>query len=134
MRSGTRHGAGAALLALVVLAAGCSSAEQDAGASAEAFYAALAARDGEGACELLAPETQQELETSAGAACAAAVLEELPGASAGGARVAAYGEEARAEVAGQVAFLALFTDGWKVVAAGCTPQRRGPYDCTLQGG
>jgi hypothetical protein len=43
------------------------------------------------------------------------------------------GPEHRAAIADTV-FLAEFPDGWKVVAAACTPRDRLPYDCQVEGG
>lgn len=133
---GTRAAGTAAALGIVLMATACSSAEEDAGSAAENFYAALAARDGAAACSQLARRTLEELEKSTGAPCPQAVLEELAGAGAGDAEVAAYGEEARVRVGGDTAFLSLFPAGWRVVAAGCLhrPGDDAPYDCSVQGG
>jgi hypothetical protein len=45
-----------------------------------------------------------------------------------------YGQWAKVRLDDDTVFLAVFSDGWKVVAAGCQPQGDRPYDCTLQGG
>ena len=34
---------------------------------------------------------------------------------------------------GDTVFLLRFPDGWRVSAAGCTPQGEAPYDCEVQG-
>jgi hypothetical protein len=44
-----------------------------------------------------------------------------------------YGQWAQVRLTGDVVFLAAFPGGWRVVAAGCSPQGNRPYDCTLQG-
>ncbi|QES47254.1 hypothetical protein DEJ50_04825 [Streptomyces venezuelae] len=45
----------------------------------------------------------------------------------------AYGRQAIVRMAGDTLFLSLFTAGWKVVAAGCTPRPGRPYDCLIKG-
>jgi hypothetical protein len=130
-----------ALLAVVSLSAlalaGCGSVggrEQAASAAAVRLLTAVDSGDGAQACAVLAPETAAELEQSAGQPCPQAVLDEdlpKPGAVAG---TEVYGQWAQVRLAGDTVFLGAFTDGWRVVAAGCTAQGDKPYDCTLQGG
>lgn len=119
--------------ALVLTACG-SSRDADVADAATAFYAALADGDGAAACDLLAPETRSQLEQSAGQECAQAVLEEELPEPSGAPDVAAFDTNGQARFAGETAFLSRFSDGWKVVAAGCTPRDPRPYDCTLSGG
>jgi hypothetical protein len=45
-----------------------------------------------------------------------------------------YGQRAQVRLSGDTVFLAVFPDGWRVVAAGCTARGEKPYDCVLQGG
>jgi hypothetical protein len=83
---------------------------------------------------VLAPDTAAELEESAGKPCPQAILDEdlpEPGAVTG---TAVYGQWAQVRLNGDTIFLGVFADGWRVVAAGCTPHDDQPYDCTLQGG
>ncbi|UYQ65090.1 hypothetical protein [Streptomyces peucetius] len=42
--------------------------------------------------------------------------------------------QARAVLTGDTLFLSRFPDGWKVMAAGCTPQQDRPYQCEIKGG
>jgi hypothetical protein len=44
-----------------------------------------------------------------------------------------YGQWAQVRLTGDTVFLAVFPDGWRVVAAGCTPRPERPYDCVLKG-
>ncbi|MEV7563357.1 hypothetical protein, partial [Streptomyces sp. NPDC089795] len=110
------------------------AARQDAAAAAgAAFEAAVAAGEHVRACELLAPETRRQLEQDERKACPTALAaQELPRTH----RVQgveAYGRQAMVRMAGDTLFLSLFTAGWKVVAAGCTPRPDRPYDCLLKG-
>jgi ketosteroid isomerase-like protein len=124
-----------------VALSGCgavSGREQAAAEVAQRFVDAVARGDGDAACAVLAPDTVAALEEAAGSGCADAVLDEdLPEDSAEPGRVEAtdvYGQWARVVLPGDTLFLAVFRDGWRVVAAGCRPDGEGPYDCVVQGG
>ncbi len=98
------------------------------------FEQALERSDGAAGCDLLAPGTRSELEQSAGEPCPVALPgEDLPAAGAVH-DVATFGTMAQVRLAQDTLFLAEFRDGWRVVAAGCSPVSGHPYDCTLQGG
>jgi hypothetical protein len=98
------------------------------------FTRALSAGDDAGACSLLATETKAQLEQAAGKPCAEAIAEEdLTGADAVE-DVATFGTMAQVRFAGDTVFVAQFSGGWKVFAAGCSPVQGKPYDCRLQGG
>lgn len=122
----------------MLAAAGCGAPgprEDGAAAAGAAFEAAVAAGDHIRACELLAPQTRQQLEQNEKKACPTALAsQELP-RTRGIQGVEAYGRQAIARTAGDTdtLFLSLFTAGWKVVAAGCTPQSGRPYDCLIKG-
>src|SRR5215213_2940776 len=122
---------------VVLAAAGCSSVRDRgdaASAAATRMLQAVDGRDGVTACVLLAPNTVSELEESAGQPCPEAILGEdlpQPGAVTG---TQVYGQWAQVRLSGDTVFLGAFPGGWRVVAAGCTPQGDQPYDCTLQGG
>ncbi|WP_063607365.1 hypothetical protein [Streptomyces katrae] len=119
------------------LLAGCgaSAARVDgARAAGERFERALASGNHEAACRLVAPETLAQLEQDEGKACAEALgTEQLP--TAGAVRqTEVYGRQAQLSLEGDTLFLSQFSGGWKVVAAGCTPQGEQPYQCVLKGG
>ena len=126
------------VISLVAVAAlsGCASAGDRADAAtgvAVRMLAAADARDGAAACAVLAPDTVAELERSAGQPCAEAILEEdltAPGPVAG---ADVYGQWAQVRLDDDTLFLAVFPDGWRVVAAGCTPRAERPYDCRVKG-
>ena len=130
-----RHLAG--LVAAVVTAgvlSSCTSAEQDeAAGAADAYAAAIDAKDGAAACAALAPATVAELEQSAQKQCAQAVLDEAtpPGART---ETQTYGSMSRVRFEGDVVFVGRYGDGWKVVAASCEPRPDdAPYDCGIEG-
>jgi hypothetical protein len=116
---------------------GCSSVgdrESAAGATAVRMLTAVSTKDGASACAALAPRTRSELEASEDKPCDTAILEEqlpAPGTVTG---ADVYGQWAQVRLTGDTVFLGMFPGGWRVVAAGCTPRKSRPYDCTLQGG
>jgi hypothetical protein len=128
---------GIALLALGIPLSACGGS-QDAAVSdvVDEFYASVEDGDGEDACALLVPATRSELEQSSGEECAAAITaEDLDLGSGDGGDVEVYDTMAQARFKGTTAaFLARLPDGWRVLAAGCTPRSVGPYDCKVKGG
>ena len=122
-------------LLLPMILTGCGSEQDEAVRErAGAFQDAVAARDWAQACALLVPETRSEVEAAAKRPCADALAaEELlaPGALD---RVDVFGGMAKVGYRGETLFLARFADGWRLLAAGCTPQAPKPYDCTVHGG
>ena len=124
----------ALLTALPVIGlSGCASSEQDrARTAADDFVTAVHDGDGSAACAVLAPATVEELERSSGSACREAVLEEAVDAGPQ-ADSSTFGSMAQVRYAEDVVFLAEFDDGWRVVAAACTPRRAAPYHCAIQG-
>jgi hypothetical protein len=125
------------LLAAALALTGCSTVGdrgQAAGAVALRLLTAVGAQDGAAACAVLAPDTAAEVAKSGEKPCAEAILEEklpAPGAVTG---TDVYGQWAQVRLTGDTVFLAVFADGWRVVAAGGPPRPDRPYDCVLQGG
>ncbi|GGU37787.1 hypothetical protein [Nocardioides albus] len=122
-------------LLLPMVLSGCATGHEDAVRDRAAdFQEAVAARDWARACAVLAPETRTELEAAAKAPCAEAMAEETlptPGALE---RVDVFGTMAEVRFQSETMFLARFDDGWRLFAAGCTPQQPKPYDCAVHGG
>jgi hypothetical protein len=124
---------GAALTAAVLLAGCTPAAEPDAWAAAEAFQAAVSSRDLTTACGLLSDSARGSLESAASAPCAQA-LGRLDLTSGEVGQVSVWGDNAQAKVGAKALFLAEFTSGWKVTAAGCTFRSQNlPYDCNVDG-
>jgi len=126
---------GCALVGLVVLT-GCSGARDgDVSNVAEEFVAAVGADDGDRACALLAPSSRSELEQSSGQSCARAILDEVAGRVGATLDEDTFGTMARIRFQEDTMFLTRFRYGWRVLAAGCSPQpHAGPYDCQVKGG
>jgi hypothetical protein len=128
----------AVLLGLLLAATaltGCGSGPADGPrAAARAFGRAWTTQDGSTVCRLLAPETRAEVAQSAKQPCPQAVLDEdVPGAGELE-RTRVWGQQAQVRTTRDTLFLAEFTAGWRVVAAGCRRHPGKPYDCQLQGG
>jgi hypothetical protein len=123
-------------LGALVLAASACGSSQDAPAreAAVQFYSAVADRDGAVACGLLAPETLDEVEQSAQRPCPQGLFDEGVRAVQDPAEVRVFGTMAQVRYGSETVFLTRFRDGWKVMAAGCTPAAAERYDCRIQGG
>ncbi|WP_395366047.1 hypothetical protein ACHGLA_33445 [Streptomyces sp. YH02] len=126
-----------ALTAVVVLCAcGAPQARQDGATRAgRTFEEALTSGDYGAACDLLAPESREQLEEDEKQPCARALpSQDLP---AGGSvrSVDVYGRQALLRLRGETLFLSQFDNGWRVTAAGCVPEpgHDTPYRCALKG-
>ncbi|WP_250005811.1 hypothetical protein [Actinoplanes sp. M2I2] len=119
---------------LVWAVAGCSSVgDREAAASevATRLHAAVDAGDGAAACAILAPGTVESVAEDE--PCPEAILDKdlpRPGTVV---ETSVYGQWAQVKLSDDTVFLGAFPGGWRVVAAGCTPQASRPYDCTVQG-
>ena len=104
------------------------------GDTAVRFNSAVSSGDGETACAMLTPATRDELEQSSGKACAQAIVEELTDARVDDHEVVkVYGVMAQVRWNDETVFLPRMPDGWRVLAAGCTPRADDPYDCVVKG-
>jgi hypothetical protein len=135
--SGRWCGVGIAAAVALATVSGCGtlSERRDAVTSeVTRFERALDARQSERLCASLAPATREELEQSAKHRCEQAIGEQdLP--AAGAVRgVDVYGDQARVVLEHDTVFLARFSAGWKVTAAGCLPRPQRPYQCEIKGG
>jgi hypothetical protein len=106
---------------------------------ASRFYDATSGHDGPGACALLAPPTRSAIEQSEEKPCADAILEAGLSSPSDVERVRVYGTMAQITWTSEVTFLTRYSQGWRVLAAGCAmppaPERTADrYDCTVDGG
>jgi hypothetical protein len=113
---------------------GCGASQnENVNSIARDFHDAMAAGDGAAACAVLAPVTRSELEQSVGTECRLAILEEKIPQAEGDAETAVFDTMARVEYGDDIVFLTRMPDGWRVLAAGCTPRAVGPDECLLKG-
>lgn len=121
--------------AVVLATTGCAGRSVgDATSSADAFYDALAAGDGQSACARLSTTTRIALVESAGKPCSRAVLEESVGRPGEVRDEHAFGTAAQIRYAEDTVFLGRYRDGWRVTAAGCVRRPHRPYDCQIDAG
>jgi len=126
-----------AVAALLASVSGCTAVDDRAaaaGAVALRMLRAVDARDGETACQSLAPETAAELEQSDEKPCPEAILDAKLPAPGAVTATKVYGQWAQVRLTSDTLFLAVFAGGWRVVAAGCKSRGEAPYDCAVQGG
>jgi hypothetical protein len=122
-------------LALATVLAGCSSLGPDSSGAAgvaRAFHAATAAGDGSAACARLSARVADELAESEGS-CEQAVLAADVPAAREVRSVQVWGGRGLVVLDHDVVFVAEFDGGWRVTAAGCSPRKDRPYDCTVKG-
>lgn len=121
--------------ALALTLAGCGSgATAGPSRAALGFEQAIATHDGAKACDLIAPATRKELESSAGKPCAEAVLSQNVPASTEVREAEQYGLQSRVVLDKDVVFVSRFSLGWRVVAAMCEDRgEKMPYDCQIAG-
>jgi hypothetical protein len=122
------------LLPLLLVSACGSGATGGPSRAALGFEKAVAAHDGAKACDLIAPATRKELESSAGKPCAEAVLSQDVPDSTSVRDAQQYGLQSRVVLDKDVVFVSRFSLGWRVVAAGCKDRgTKLPYDCQIAG-
>lgn len=123
-------------VAIVAALSGCGGLGPETSAAASVateFHAATSGGDGAAACATLSTRVVDELEQSAKAPCAQAVLRtDVPDASTVR-DVQVWGGRGLVVLDHDVVFVAQFDHGWRVTAAGCTPRKDRPYDCRLKG-
>jgi hypothetical protein len=112
--------------AAVAMLAACAAAERP---DVERVAADFASGDPTVRCALLAPATMAAVEREG--PCSATVAAAPPGGQVLGAEV--WGDAAQVRLSGDTLFLTRTSTGWKVAAAGCTPNGDLPYTCRLEG-
>lgn len=112
--------------ATVAMLTGCAAMERP---DVERVAGAFAVGDPTARCSLLAPATVAALEREE--PCVAAVRAAPPGGQV--VETAVWGDAAQVRMSRDTLFLTRTGAGWKVVAAGCTPNGDLPYVCRLEG-
>lgn len=120
-----------AVLVLIAVG-GCQSAGQEPALQAASDFVDAVRSDPGQACELLAPDTVELLESLRSQGCEQALPNlDLPNDQVTDVRV--WGDAAQARSGQDTLFLRELDEGWRVVAAGCQEQEGGePYQCVLQ--
>jgi hypothetical protein len=128
----SRLAAFAAAAGMLAGSGGCgrTSDEAQVRRATAAFFAATAAHQDDRACADLAPQAAESLQSS-DSSCAEQIGKlKLTGGSIRTVRV--WEDRAQVVLSRDTVFLARLPQGWKVVAAGCRPQAKGPYDCDVE--
>lgn len=118
-----------------VALAGCGASGDPAADRAAHFLRALADGDAAAACADLAEDARAALEDQEHKPCAEVIGDQglptaLPRADAD-----VFGSMARVRTRDDTLFLSRFSDGWRVVGAGCTPGAGDePYSCAVEVG
>jgi hypothetical protein len=119
---------------LGVTGCGGTAADDEARRTVDEFVRAIADGDGATACGLLAASTRTAVEDATGRSCDRGIAEQAvadPGTSTG---VDVFGTTAQVRLTRDTVFLTRADDGWRVLAAACTPRGEHPYDCDIEGG
>ncbi|WP_458778689.1 hypothetical protein [Arthrobacter sp. D3-16] len=123
----------ACLLVTAAAVTGCAPDATGASSTAQNFHKAVRSSDWSTACELLQPDTRQQVAERNGDSCEFG-LESLQLPTAGTLlKTEAYGREALVEFDGDVVFMASSGSAWRVTAAGCSPRGDSPYSCEVGG-
>ena len=118
--------------AAALLSSGCGNLSADEVERVATTFAG-AGGDPSARCDLLAPGRLANLVDEESSACEDAIAT-LPLGSGALEKVEVWGEEAQAKLADDTLFLSRTSDGWRVMAAACTPQgEQQPYRCQLEG-
>ena len=121
--------------ALLVLVSGCAGGRSgQVETVARQFYDALAAQDGDRACELLAAPTRTEVEQAAGMPCDRAIVDEPINPAGGTPHVEVYGTMGQVRWTQETTFVTWYQDGWRVLAAGCALPPRSSSEDTNDAG
>ena len=113
--------------ATIAMLAGCAATERP---DVERVAQEFASGDPSVRCALLAPAALAAVEREG--PCVAGVAASAPE---GGdvLQSSVWGDESQVRLSDDTLFLTRTSAGWKVVAAGCTPNGELPYECRLEG-
>jgi hypothetical protein len=117
--------------ALALVVSGCSSSEQPA-VERVATQFEDSSGDPQARCDLLMPQTLEQLEEQLQKSCAEGIGD-VPLEGGDVESVQVWGGDAQVKLGGDTVFLTNSRSGWRIAAAVCTPQPEGPYDCEVEG-
>jgi hypothetical protein len=101
--------------------------------TAEEFHQALSSSDWSSACSMLLSDTREKTAQEQESSCEDHLRNlqiQEPGTLT---RTEIYGRGAFVEFENDAVFLAAAEGGWKITAAGCTPNGEAPYTCEVGG-
>ena len=143
MRNRTRSGVGPSMkpgmyLTVVAIAAllaltGCAPEGTAAADAAREFHQALSGSEWSAACSMLASDKREKTAREQESSCEDHLRNlqiQEPGTVT---RTETYGRGAFVEFENDAVFLAAAEGGWKITAAGCTPNGDAPYTCEVGG-
>jgi hypothetical protein len=122
-----------AAIAVLLAVSGCAPEGTAAADAARGFHQALAGSEWSVACSMLQSGTREKTAREQGSTCEDHLRNlqiQEPGAVT---RTEVYGRGAFVEFENDAVFLAAAEGGWKVTAAGCTPNGDAPYTCEVGG-
>ncbi|WP_147422497.1 hypothetical protein [Pseudarthrobacter phenanthrenivorans] len=142
MRTGTggptmqgcrRAGVAAAAILALLAGAGCAPDGKAPADAAQSFHRALAASDWASACSMLLEDTRQKAAQEQHSSCEDRLqnlqLEDVEAVTG----TETYGRNAMVVFDNDTVFLTAARGGWKITAAGCTPEGEAPYTCEVGG-
>lgn len=116
------------------MTAGCSSIPHTGAVETTARDFVNALRNGAPgtACKLLTDQARTSIAGALDVTCPHAVVHVVErGDSVRGVQI--WGDAAQVHIGSDVLFLRMISGHWRVSAAGCTKQLKGPYDCKIGG-
>ncbi|PZS16363.1 MAG: hypothetical protein DLM57_10535 [Pseudonocardiales bacterium] len=120
---------------VALILAGCSSSDGQRGAATQTatrFVNAIDQHDGMAACNTLTDNARSSASGATDTPCEKAVLN-VKEDSTKIVGVQIWGDDAQVRIGSDVLFLRRLDTGWRVNAAGCTPQPHAAYQCDVEG-
>jgi hypothetical protein len=122
-----------ATIAVLLAVAGCAPEGTAAADAAREFHQALSGSEWSAACSLLQSGTREKTAREQEGSCEDHLRNLRIQESGTVTRTEIYGRGAFVEFENDAVFLAAAEGGWKITAAGCTPNGDAPYTCEVGG-
>ncbi|CCQ45131.1 hypothetical protein ARTSIC4J27_1064 [Pseudarthrobacter siccitolerans] len=120
-------------IAALLAVSGCAPDGTAPADAAQEFHQAMSSSDWSSACSMLESDTREKTAREQEGSCEDHLRNlqiQEPGTVA---RTETYGRGAFVEFENDAVFLAAAEGGWKITAAGCTPNGDAPYTCEVGG-